>query len=126
MLAVIRSWRGSQETSGRGGVISVYCRAPLGSKSTPALWPGTAEAMERMRSTIRLAAALLLLVPGTARAEDVAKFYEGKQIRLIIGADVGGPYDAYARLLSRYIIRHIPGNPRLVVQNMPGATAVIA
>lgn len=78
----------------------------------------------------RLFSAILLLAasiaPGIVRAEDVANFYEGKDIRLIIGADVGGPYDAYGRLLGRYIARHIPGNPRVVVQNMPGATAVIA
>jgi len=78
----------------------------------------------------RLFRAILLLAasiaPGIVRAEDVANFYEGKDIRLIIGADVGGPYDAYGRLLGRYIARHIPGNPRVVVQNMPGATAVIA
>jgi tripartite-type tricarboxylate transporter receptor subunit TctC len=78
----------------------------------------------------RLFRAILLLAAsiatGIVRAEDVANFYEGKDIRLIIGADVGGPYDAYGRLLGRYIARHIPGNPRVVVQNMPGATAVIA
>jgi tripartite-type tricarboxylate transporter receptor subunit TctC len=79
---------------------------------------------------VRLFGAILLLAaglaPGTVRAEDAAKFYKDKDIRLIIGADVGGPYDAYGRLLGRYIGRHIPGNPRVVVQNMPGATAVIA
>jgi tripartite-type tricarboxylate transporter receptor subunit TctC len=71
-----------------------------------------------------------LLLPGysadVAFGQDVAKFYEGKQIRLIIGADVGGPYDGYARLLGRHLARHIPGSPRLVMQNMPGATSVIA
>ncbi|MEA2906962.1 MAG: hypothetical protein QOI12_4349 [Alphaproteobacteria bacterium] len=69
---------------------------------------------------------LLALATGLAHGEDVARFYEGKQIRLIIGADVGGPYDAYGRLLSRHLARHIPGHPRLVVQNMPGATSAIA
>src|SRR5438067_1494185 len=59
-----------------------------------------------------------------ARAQDVATFYQGKEIRLIIGADVGGPYDAYGRLLGRHLARHIPGNPRLVLQNMAGATSV--
>ena len=75
-----------------------------------------------------LVAAMLLLgsTPDAAFGQDVAKFYEGKQIRLIIGADVGGPYDGYARLLGRHIARHIPGSPRLVMQNMPGATSVIA
>jgi tripartite-type tricarboxylate transporter receptor subunit TctC len=71
-----------------------------------------------------------LLFPGFASdaafGQDVAKFYEGKQVRLIIGADVGGPYDGYARLLGRHLGRHIPGSPRLTMQNMPGATSVIA
>jgi tripartite-type tricarboxylate transporter receptor subunit TctC len=61
-----------------------------------------------------------------ALGQDVANFYEGKQIRLVIGADVGGPYDGYARLLGRHLARHIPGSPRLTMQNMPGATSVIA
>jgi tripartite-type tricarboxylate transporter receptor subunit TctC len=61
-----------------------------------------------------------------AHGEDIAKFYEGKQIKLIIGADVGGPYDAYGRLLGRHLARHIPGSPQLIMQNMPGATSVIA
>lgn len=68
----------------------------------------------------------MLGAPDAACAQDVAKFYEGKEIRLIIGADVGGPYDAYGRLLGRHLARHIPGNPRLVMQNRPGATSLIA
>src|SRR3954462_6327697 len=86
--------------------------------------------MRRMQSARAslLIATLLLLVPAHdgAFGEDVAKFYEGKQVRLVIGADVGGPYDGYARLLGRHLARHIPGSPRLTMQNMPGATSVIA
>ncbi len=59
-------------------------------------------------------------------AQDAAKFYEGKQVRLLIGADPAGPYDAYGRLLGRHLSKHIPGQPRVVVQNMPGAISVIA
>jgi tripartite-type tricarboxylate transporter receptor subunit TctC len=80
-----------------------------------------------IRAGLPLAALVTLHgVPDAVHAQDVAKFYEGKEIRLIIGADVGGPYDAYGRLLGRHLARHIPGNPRLVMQNMPGATSVIA
>jgi tripartite-type tricarboxylate transporter receptor subunit TctC len=63
---------------------------------------------------------LALVVPA-ARADAVADFYKGKLIRVVVGFGSGGGYDVYARLLSRHLGRHIPGNPALVVQNMPGA-----
>jgi tripartite-type tricarboxylate transporter receptor subunit TctC len=57
-----------------------------------------------------------------AAAQDAAeRFYRGKQIDLVIGSSVGGGYDAYARLIARYLGRYIPGNPTIVPQNMPGA-----
>jgi len=82
--------------------------------------------MSKARSFVPVLLLGLMIAPTVARSDDGAKFYEGKQITLIVGADVGGPYDAYGRLLARYVGRHIAGNPRIVVQNMPGATAVIA
>src|SRR5262249_51477012 len=48
-------------------------------------------------------------------------FFAGKTIQLVIGFDVGGGYDLYARTVARYWSRHIPGNPVMVPQNMPGA-----
>jgi tripartite-type tricarboxylate transporter receptor subunit TctC len=62
----------------------------------------------------------------SARAAGVASFYAGKQVRLVIGSDVGGPYDIAARLLGGHLGRHIPGSPTIVIENMPGATSVIA
>jgi hypothetical protein len=62
-----------------------------------------------------------LFANGSALADSVADFYKGKQIRLIVGAGVGGVYDIYARLLSRHFGRYIPGNPSIMVQFMPGA-----
>jgi tripartite-type tricarboxylate transporter receptor subunit TctC len=53
-------------------------------------------------------------------------FYQGKTVRVVIGFTPGGFYDRWARLLSRYIPKYIPGNPNFVVQNMPGASSVIA
>jgi tripartite-type tricarboxylate transporter receptor subunit TctC len=53
-------------------------------------------------------------------------FYAGKSIELLIGADVGGGYDIYARTVGRHIGRHIPGNPNIVPRNMPGAGSAIA
>src|SRR5260370_24093319 len=65
--------------------------------------------------------AFLAFVMPSAGAETVADFYRGKTIRVVVGCGSGGGYDVYARLLSRHFGRHIPGNPTLVVQNMPGA-----
>ena len=59
-----------------------------------------------------------------ASAQDVAAFYKGKSLKLVSGSGVGGGYDQYSRLLARHIGNHIPGNPTLVVQNMPGASGI--
>jgi tripartite-type tricarboxylate transporter receptor subunit TctC len=61
---------------------------------------------------------------GAARADDVADFYRGKTINVYIGVNVGGGYDFEARLLSRFMKAHIPGNPTLVPQNMIGAGGI--
>src|SRR5262245_46770116 len=53
-------------------------------------------------------------------------FYKDKTIRIIVGFTSGGLYDQYARLLARYMGKHIPGNPTIIVQNMPGAGSIIA
>ncbi len=73
-------------------------------------------------------AALLIaaLAAPTAQADPVADFYKGKQIQLIVGYGPGGGNDVYARLLARHMPRHIPGNPNIVVQNMPGAAGLKA
>jgi len=63
--------------------------------------------------------AALLCVPA-ARAEE---FYAGKQITYIVGAGVGGGYDLQARVTARHLGKHIPGNPSIVVQNMPARIA---
>src|SRR3984893_4657300 len=61
--------------------------------------------------------AALALAP-QARADD---FYKGKLFTIVVGFSPAGGYDNYARVLSRYIGNHIPGNPTVIVQNMPGA-----
>ena len=58
-----------------------------------------------------------------AAAED---FYAGRQITFIVGAGVGGGYDHQARLVARHLGRHIPGNPAVIVQNMPAAGSIAA
>src|SRR5215475_13751691 len=57
-----------------------------------------------------------------ASAQDsAAQFYSGKQITVLVGSSAGGGYDIYARLVARHMPKHIPGNPAMVVTNMPGA-----
>ena len=75
---------------------------------------------------LKLVAAGAALIATQASADPVADFYKGKQVQLIVGYGPGGGYDVYARLLARHMGRHIPGNPALVVQNMPGAASLIA
>jgi len=72
------------------------------------------------------AAALLALslVAAPAVAQDTAAFYKGKTVRIVVGFSAGGGYDHYARVLTRHIGRHIPGNPNVIVQNMPGAASL--
>jgi tripartite-type tricarboxylate transporter receptor subunit TctC len=68
----------------------------------------------------------LSLETAAGRADDIADFYAGRTVQLIIGYAPGAGYDDYARLLGRHVGRHIPGNPTVVVQNMPGAGSVRA
>jgi tripartite-type tricarboxylate transporter receptor subunit TctC len=58
-----------------------------------------------------------------ARADEksIADFYSKNNVTIAVGFSAGGNYDLYARLLARYLGRHIPGNPNVIVQNMPGA-----
>ena len=74
------------------------------------------------RLALPLAIALFALAPlSLAQAQNPADFYRGKSVDVMIGYSVGGGYDVYARMLARHMGKHIPGNPTLVPQNMPGA-----
>ena len=53
-------------------------------------------------------------------------FYEGKMIRIIVGYSPGGGYDIYARAIARHMLKHIPGHPAIIVENMPGAGGLIS
>ncbi len=61
-----------------------------------------------------------------AHANEVADFYRGKMVQIVVGYGPGGGNDIYARLLARHLGRHLPGNPGTVVQNMPGAGSLVA
>ena len=62
----------------------------------------------------------------SARADEIADFYRGRSLQLVVGYGPGGGNDVYARLLARHIGRHLPGQPNVVVQNMPGAGSLVA
>ncbi|HEY6254704.1 MAG TPA: hypothetical protein VIY51_02820 [Xanthobacteraceae bacterium] len=68
-----------------------------------------------------VAVALPLGGAAPAAADEVADFYRGKRISLVVGYGTGGGYDLYARMLGRFLGEHIPGKPLIVAQNMPGA-----
>jgi tripartite-type tricarboxylate transporter receptor subunit TctC len=72
--------------------------------------------------------AMLLLVawPAVAGTPDKLEFYKGKTITLITSTGAGGTYDVVARLVARIMPRYIPGNPTIIVQNMPGGGNVLA
>jgi tripartite-type tricarboxylate transporter receptor subunit TctC len=64
----------------------------------------------------------VLAVNGASvRAEDLGEFYRGKTVTISVGTEPGNSYDIYTRTLARHLSRHLPGNPRVIVQNAPGA-----
>lgn len=65
--------------------------------------------------------ASVAMVPLPASAQDAASFYKGRNIDLIVASTPGGGFDAYARIMARHMGKHVPGNPALVVRNLPGA-----
>ena len=70
-----------------------------------------------------LAGALLATPAG---AQSAADFYKGKQIKMIVGFAAGNDYDIGARVLAKYLGKHIPGQPVIIVQNMPQAASIVA
>ena len=74
-----------------------------------------------------LAVAAVVLTTAAITVPAMAQeFYRGKQMKLIVGSAAGGGYDLYARMMQRYMPKYIPGNPSIVVMNMPGAGGLIA
>jgi len=81
--------------------------------------------MTRYRSVLRVAC-LSLAVCGLAASVHADDFYKGKTITIVVGSSSGGGYDTYARFLARSWPKYIPGNPNVVVENMPGAGSLKA
>ena len=77
-------------------------------------------------ATHRIALAVLMLVAlamamRPAGADSLADFYKGKTLTILVGYGAGGGYDIYARVIAQFLGKHIPGEPSVIVQNMPGA-----
>jgi tripartite-type tricarboxylate transporter receptor subunit TctC len=84
--------------------------------------------------TITFASILLIFFLASSHAgqrasydeKAVASFYRGKTVTILVGHSAGGGFDTYARVISRHLGKYIPGNPNLVVNNMPGAGTIIS
>jgi len=80
-----------------------------------------------MNKLVSLVVCLIAFAPRSGYTQAPAvEFFKGKSIRLIVGTSVGGANDDWARFIAPHLGKHIPGNPAVVVQNMPGAGTVIA
>lgn len=78
------------------------------------------------RALVVVVTALVVIAAlGRGRVEAQA-FYKGKTVRIVVGSTAGGGLDAYARAVGRHLGKHIPGNPTVIVENMPGAGSLIA
>jgi tripartite-type tricarboxylate transporter receptor subunit TctC len=80
-----------------------------------------------MWNTLWLCAVVLFAAATTAHAAPAGEdFFKGKVIRIIVGFSPGGGFDTYARALSRYMGKYVPGSPSIIVENMTGAGSLIA
>jgi tripartite-type tricarboxylate transporter receptor subunit TctC len=82
---------------------------------------GKRRGMMRFATYRAAIAAFLLLLPGVAAAQSVEQFYRSHTMTMIVGLPAGSAYDIYSRAIARHLNGHIPGNPTIIVQNMPGA-----
>jgi tripartite-type tricarboxylate transporter receptor subunit TctC len=73
---------------------------------------------------IAIVASSALLLSAPVHAQSVADFYKGKNLDVYVGTDPGGEYDLLTRLAARWLGKHIPGNPNVVVHNMPGGGGI--
>ena len=67
----------------------------------------------------------VLVVTSSASADEIADFYRGKSIEITVAGTAAGGYDVAARTLATHMSRHIPGNPAVIVRNMPGAAGLV-
>jgi tripartite-type tricarboxylate transporter receptor subunit TctC len=88
---------------------------------------GRAAAAEvNMKKIARLLVAVVTIGVFVGAATAQEDFYRGKTVRFVVGFSPGGGFDSYTRVIARHMGKHIPGNPTMVVENMPGAGSMIA
>ena len=85
---------------------------------------GAPAAEPPMLKPIKRLAVFLLLVHGYVLAQPAADFYANRTVTILVGSGAGGATDISARVIGQYLGRHIPGNPTVVVVNMPGGGSV--
>ncbi|MGH6769761.1 MAG: Bug family tripartite tricarboxylate transporter substrate binding protein [Xanthobacteraceae bacterium] len=78
-----------------------------------------------LRSTAALASIVAIASCAVAKADPIADFYKGKTVTIVASSSAGGPIDLACRTVARHISKHIPGNPTVVVRNMPGGGHVL-
>ena len=74
----------------------------------------------RLAAAAAITAAFSVLASAPVGAQSPADFYKGRTVELYVGYSVGGAYDLYARTIARYLGKHVPGNPTVIVKNMEG------
>jgi tripartite-type tricarboxylate transporter receptor subunit TctC len=96
-------------------------------KPTPPLPRKRGREQAAFAAPLFLIAAIACLSPlaTSAHAQSAAEFYRGKSVEILVGGAAGGGYDVAARTIALHMGRHIPGNPTMVVRNMPGATGLV-
>jgi tripartite-type tricarboxylate transporter receptor subunit TctC len=80
----------------------------------------------KVRLALALSALLVAAVATPMRAESAPEFYRGRTLTIIVSSSAAGGYDTVARTLARFVGRHLPGNPTVIVRNMPGAGGMTA
>lgn len=98
---------------------------PAAPAAAPAAAPTAAPAAKPAEPAAKPAAPAAAPAP-KADTKAIEDFYKGKTIRILVGSAPGGGYDAYARLVARHIVKHIPGSPNAIVENVPGAASLKA
>jgi tripartite-type tricarboxylate transporter receptor subunit TctC len=81
--------------------------------------------LRKLAATWLVGSLLVILSVPTANPTE-APFYEGKTLRILVSSGTGGGTDTAARLVSRFMGKYLPGNPKVLVQNMPGGGGTIA
>ena len=82
--------------------------------------------MIRVSKGFAAAGVAVAILTGSAAQADVADFFKGKQIKFVVGYSPGGGYDTYTRVLANHLGKHIPGEPDVIVTNMPGGGSLKA